>query len=90
MIYEQAFPKRAWVLVKDLKFLVYDIYATGVNELGESETSDVAEQRPVRRPSMTYVNNQIIWENSEKYINVSRLISSSPLSCNKMLLVIKL
>ena len=90
VIYEQAFPKCAWVLVKDLKFLVYDIYATGVNELGESETSDVAEKRPVRRPSMTYVNNQIIWENSGKYINVSRLISSSPLSCNKMLLVIKL
>ena len=57
MIYEQTFPKRAWVLVKDLKFLVYDIYTTGVNELGESETSDVAEQRPVRRPSMTYGNN---------------------------------
>ena len=56
-MYEQTFPKRAWVLVKDLKFLVYDIYTTGVNELGESETSDVAEQRPVRRPSMTYVNN---------------------------------
>ena len=49
--YEQAFPDRAWILVKDLDYLIYDINTVGVNELGQSETSDVVEFRPKKKPS---------------------------------------
>ena len=49
--YEQAFPQRAWVLVKNLEHLIYDIHTVGVNALGQSETSDVVEFRPKRKPS---------------------------------------
>lgn len=34
-----------------LDFLVYDFWTVGVNSMGQSETSDVTEQQPVRRPS---------------------------------------
>lgn len=51
VVYEQAFPERAWVLVKNLEHIVYDIHCVGVNSLGQSETSDVVEIRPLRRPS---------------------------------------
>ena len=50
VIYEQKFPQRAWFLVKNLDHYVYSIWTVGVNELGQSETSDVTECRPVRRP----------------------------------------
>ena len=51
VIYEQAFPERAWILVKDLEHLVYDIHTVGVNKLGQSETSDLIEFRPKKKPS---------------------------------------
>ena len=31
--------------------MAYDFHTVAVNEYGQSETSDVTEQRPVRRPS---------------------------------------
>ena len=47
----QTFPHRAWILITDLEFLVYDFWTVGVNKLGQSETSDVTEMQAVRRPS---------------------------------------
>jgi hypothetical protein len=44
------FPHRAWILITELEFLVYDFWTVGVNNMGQSETSDVTEMQPVRRP----------------------------------------
>ena len=54
-IMEQAFPKRAWKLIYGLEFIPYDFWTVGINSMGQSETSDVTEQQPIRRPSKIYV-----------------------------------
>lgn len=50
-IARQQFPKRAWILITELDFLVYDFWTIGVNSMGQSETSDVTEQQPLRKLS---------------------------------------
>ena len=51
MVKSQKFPQRAWILITGLDFLVYDFWTVGVNDLGQSETSDVTEQQPLRKLS---------------------------------------
>lgn len=66
----QSFPNRAWTLVMGLDFLVYDFWTVGVNSMGQSETSDVTEQQPVRRPKPQSHASQFDWYESNWFIAV--------------------
>ena len=66
MVKTQNFPQRAWILVTGLDFLVYDFWTVGVNDLGQSEISDVTEQQPIRKLSkssllMPINNTNLSW-----------------------------
>ncbi|XP_047146188.2 fibronectin type III domain-containing protein isoform X1 [Hydra vulgaris] len=66
----QLFPQQAWVLVKELQFVPYDFWTVGVNSMGQSETSDVTEQRPIRALKPEAHASQFPWYRSNWFIAV--------------------
>ena len=70
----QKFPNRAWILIKELDFLVYDFWTIGVNELGQSETSDITEQQPIRKLKPQAHASEFEWWRSNWFIAISMCV----------------
>jgi len=75
VIYEQAFPQRAWILIRDLNHVTYDFHCIAVNDMGSSETSDVEEQRPIKRPKRNARATNIAWWQSSWFIMIFLFIA---------------
>lgn len=74
----QEFPERAWILITGLDFAVYDFWTVGVNDLGQSETSDVTEQQPIRRPSkITLITEMALFCQQHSYAETTKETAKS-------------